>query len=73
MSSSQRLASGGYGDPLERDPQLVLEDIIDGIVSENAARDVYGVALDEKKRAVDIMATRSLRSSLSKERVNTAK
>ena len=59
-------SGGGYGDPLERDPQLVLEDVIEGLVSPQAARDVYGVLLDEKKEAVDLIKTKSLRSDLQK-------
>ncbi|MEA2424793.1 MAG: hypothetical protein QOH13_1203, partial [Thermoleophilaceae bacterium] len=35
---------GGYGDPLRRDPALVVRDVRDGLVSEDAARDIYGVA-----------------------------
>jgi N-methylhydantoinase B len=38
---------GGYGDPLERDPQLVLDDLRRGLCSPQAARDVYGVVVDE--------------------------
>lgn len=34
---------GGYGDPKERDPAMVLEDIRLGYVSAAAARDIYGV------------------------------
>ena len=56
-------AGGGYGNPLERDPQLVLEDVLDGIVSEQAAQKVYGVALDESKKAVDALLTKSLRAT----------
>jgi N-methylhydantoinase B len=64
-----KLASGGgYGDPLERDPQLVLEDIIEGLVSEQAAQAVYGVVLRENKQAVDLAATKSLRTTRSKSR-----
>jgi N-methylhydantoinase B len=33
---------GGYGDPAERDPDAVREDVLDGFVSEEAARTVYG-------------------------------
>ncbi|MBI3077372.1 MAG: hydantoinase B/oxoprolinase family protein, partial [Deltaproteobacteria bacterium] len=40
---------GGYGDPLERDPKLVLEDVIDEFISLEKARDLYGVAI----RAID--------------------
>ncbi len=37
--------SGGHGPPTERDPQLVLEDVLDGRVSAQAARDIYGVEI----------------------------
>jgi N-methylhydantoinase B len=37
---------GGYGDPRERDPELVLADVVDGYVSIEAARDLYGVAVE---------------------------
>ena len=36
---------GGYGNPLERDPALVLEDVIDEVISLSKAREVYGVAV----------------------------
>lgn len=42
-----RIASaggGGYGDPRRRDPALVRRDVADGIVSAEAARNIYGVA-----------------------------
>jgi N-methylhydantoinase B len=34
---------GGYGNPHERDPRYVVDDVLDGYVSVEAARDVYGV------------------------------
>ena len=37
---------GGWGDPRERRPEWVLEDVIDELVSLERARDVYGVAID---------------------------
>ncbi|HKU12041.1 MAG TPA: hydantoinase B/oxoprolinase family protein, partial [Sinomonas sp.] len=40
---------GGFGDPLERDPAAVLEDVIDGYVSLERARADYGVVI----RAID--------------------
>lgn len=52
---------GGLGDPLERDPALVLRDVEDGIVSPEAARAIYGVVLAEDGRAVDIPATEACR------------
>ena len=51
---------GGYHDPLERDPQAVLEDVRDGYVSRDAARSIYGVVLGGD--AVDESATRELRA-----------
>jgi N-methylhydantoinase B len=32
---------GGYGDPAERDPAAVREDVLDGYVSEESARTLY--------------------------------
>src|SRR6185369_1826148 len=37
---------GGYGDPLGRDPQKVIDDIAAGTVSRAAAREVYGVVVN---------------------------
>jgi len=34
---------GGRGDPGTREPERVREDVLDGFVSEQAAREVYGV------------------------------
>lgn len=38
---------GGFGDPHRRDPILVQRDVREGVVSLEAARDVYGVAIDQ--------------------------
>ena len=37
---------GGYGDPLEREPDLVVADVAEGLVSPEAARLVYGVVME---------------------------
>ena len=37
---------GGYGDPSERDPELVARDVNEGLVSVERAREVYGVVLE---------------------------
>ena len=37
---------GGFGDPLERDPYRVQEDVRQGLVSFNYALRIYGVVLD---------------------------
>ena len=36
---------GGYGDPLARDPERVLDDVINGYVSIEAAQEIYGVVI----------------------------
>ena len=38
---------GGYGNPKERDPKLVLEDVLDEYVSIQAARSIYGVEITD--------------------------
>jgi len=52
-------AGGGYGDPLERDPELVLGDVLDGCVSVAGARQDYGVVINGE--VVDYDATAKLR------------
>ncbi len=51
---------GGYGDPAEREPSSVLEDVLDGYVTPEAARDTCKVALVDHK--VDEDATNRLRN-----------
>ena len=51
---------GGWGDPLERDPQAVFDDIRNGMVSITEARDAYGVVVADG--AVDERATLALRA-----------
>lgn len=53
---------GGYGDPLDRDPALVLTDVLNGLVSVERARDRYGVVVTG--RAVDPAETESTRAGL---------
>ena len=57
---------GGYGPPSEREPSRVLDDVLDGKVSAQAARAQYGVAIDVAARAVDGTATAALRAELAK-------
>ena len=56
---------GGYGDPLLRAPQKVLEDVLDGFCPEADARDVYGVVLDLDAETLDIDATSALRRQMA--------
>lgn len=45
--SNRSGGGGGYGDPYDRDPEAVLEDVIDGYVTPEAAREQYGVVVTE--------------------------
>ena len=61
---------GGYGDPLERDPALVLDDVLDRKVSAQAAADLYGVVIVRRGDGceVDAPATRALRDAVRERR-----
>jgi len=45
--------AGGWGDPLDRDPQNVLRDVLRDLVSPEAALSEYGVAIDGNTVEVD--------------------
>jgi len=51
----------GYGDPLERDPASVLEDLRKGIISDWTAQNVYKLAYGADLRRYDPEKTRELR------------
>jgi N-methylhydantoinase B len=55
---------GGWGDPLDRDPALVLKDVRNAMVSEAKAREDYGVVLDTSHWTVDREATETLRQEI---------
>ena len=60
---------GGYGNPLDRDPQRVLRDVVEKWETQERAHDVYGVvftgALADDSLAVDEVATAALRKALA--------
>lgn len=60
---------GGYGNPLERDPEKVLDDVLDEIITLQDARDDYGVVFapvdDGYGWAVDLAATEKLREQMA--------
>jgi N-methylhydantoinase B len=62
----QSAGGGGYGDPLSRDPAVVLEDIEEGYVSIEQARISYGVIVIDDK--VDEAATNAERTRQSNKR-----
>jgi N-methylhydantoinase B len=64
---------GGYGDPLQRDPEAVLDDVLERWVTREAADAVYGVVLEpDRDRAVglvlDARATEARRAELREAR-----
>lgn len=64
---------GGYGDPLDRDPDAVCEDVTDDYVSIERALKDYGVAItvideDMAEYAVDLAATEKARARIRAER-----
>jgi len=63
---------GGFGDPLERDPAQVREDVLDGFTTLEQAREAYGVVLDEATLEVDVEATATLRAGLAARRRESA-
>lgn len=61
-------SGGGWGDPLEREPEKVAEDVRWDIVSAEVARNIYGVVLGDDGKA-DPQATESRRSEILQERL----
>ncbi|MEM1111291.1 MAG: hydantoinase B/oxoprolinase family protein [Pseudomonadota bacterium] len=55
---------GAYGEALNREPESVVSDVIDGYVSRSSAREHYGVVIDENT-ILDQEATATLRASMS--------
>ena len=59
---------GGYGDPLNRKPEMVAHDVIEGYVSIESAKVDYGVVIDPKTLEVDENETAKLRKTLDSNR-----
>jgi N-methylhydantoinase B len=62
---------GGYGDPLDRWPEGVADDVASGLVSREAAATRYGVVI--ASGTVDVAATATRRDALRAERKAAAK
>lgn len=56
------VTSGGYGNPLEREPVRVLHDYLDDLISSEQAEEIYGVLIRDGE--IDEEATRSRRERL---------
>jgi N-methylhydantoinase B len=59
---------GGFGDPLERDPEMVKRDVLYGYVSLEKAQEEYGVVIDPHTYEVDWEKTEKLREKLKMKR-----
>lgn len=66
-------AGGGYGDVLERDPDLIMKDLREDLMSHDIARDIYQVVYDEQTLIVDKAATEAARAAYRKERIRRGK
>jgi N-methylhydantoinase B len=55
--SIESAGGGGWGDPAERDPEAVRRDVLDELVSFEAAKTIYQVVLSPDLAAVDHEAT----------------
>ena len=62
---------GGYGDPLRREPDLVRRDVAEGLCSGSAAREIYGVVLEDGE--VNSGATESARDEIRGARLAAAR
>lgn len=58
---------GGWGNPLERDPSLVLRDVVNGYITIDIARNVYGVVIKPDTISIDWEGTIELREKLKKD------
>ncbi|MBI4318663.1 MAG: hydantoinase B/oxoprolinase family protein [Chloroflexi bacterium] len=58
----QAAGGGGYGDPFERDVEMVRKDVLNGYVSIDVARRGYGVVIDAPSGEVNVAATEDARS-----------
>ena len=55
---------GGWGDPLDRDPDKVLDDVKDGFISLNGAMESYGVIINPSSMLIDQSCTKIERAKL---------
>jgi len=63
----------GYGDPLEREPSEVLDDLRKQIISEWTARNIYRIAYDPERRKLDAEKTKQLRDEERRARLARGK
>lgn len=55
---------GGWGNPLQRPADEVVDDIVDEYITEEHAKQMYGVVIDSKTLELDTLATQACRESM---------
>ena len=63
----------GYGDPLDRDPEKVIQDIKDQIISDWSAENVYKIVYDKETLKIDQAATQTARAEERQGRIQRGK
>ena len=66
-------SGGGYGDVLERDPELVMKDLAEDLISHESARSIYQVVYDERTLTVDVEGTQQARAQYREQRIARGK
>ncbi len=56
-------AGGGYGDVLDREPEAVIKDVDESVISAATARDIYKIVFNEETLALDVEATEQARQA----------
>ncbi|MEM3666320.1 MAG: hydantoinase B/oxoprolinase family protein [Candidatus Bathyarchaeia archaeon] len=54
---------GGWGDPTQRDPSLVLQDVKNGFITLQQAREIYKVAINPETLEIDWKTTKLIRET----------
>jgi len=63
----------GFGDALEREPESIMKDLTNGLVSPWAVKNIYHVVYDEESQRLDPAATEKARADKRKARIASAK
>jgi N-methylhydantoinase B len=70
----------GYGDPIDRDPELVLKDVINELTSIEYARDIYGVIIEPETSGVvtdpklkKILRVNKIATDIQKEKIRNSR
>jgi acetophenone carboxylase len=63
----------GYGDPLEREPQDVLEDLRKSIISDWTAQNIYRISYEPERRKLDAEKTKQQRDEERRARLARGK